>query len=804
MRVVFMGTPEFAVPTLERLCASSHAVIHVITQPDRPRGRGHKLQPTPVKALALARGIPVSQPETLRGDDVRAHVQALAADIGVVAAYGRIIPEALIQAPRLGMVNVHASLLPRWRGAAPIQRAVMAGDRETGVTIMRVVKALDAGAMLAVGTRVVGDEERASDVEADLARLGADLLVETLDRMAAGAIEEVEQPAEGITYAAKMTRDDSPIDWTLPARQIHDRVRGLHPWPLANTWIDHERLIVLRTRVVPTAIAAGMPGRVTGIAHGGIQVEAGDGSIVELLEVQPEGKRAMSAEAFAAGRRIVPGMAFAPPPGVAVIAPAREAAVDALIELGARRADLSHVVARMRGRIQDRRDAALAAEIVAGTVRWLARIDALLAGAAERPLTAIALPVQAVLRAAIFQIDHLDRVPAHAVVHDAVEQVRALGHPRLAGFVNAVLRRIADPQRRPALPSPPPAGASVDEQVAYLSIVESHPEWLVRRWLARDGYDATLAAVRFNNARPGLTVRVHSDQLTRDAFIARLGEFGIEAAPCRYAPDGVVVAANAHLDDIELLGGVYTIQDEGSQLVALAAGVASGHRVLDVCAAPGGKALAMATAAGHSGLVVAGDYRPKRVALLRQGVASSLTPVHLVRHDVDRGVPFGPVFDRVVVDAPCSGLGTLRRDPDIKWTRQEAELAGMAARQRRLLGNACSAVAPGGALVYATCSSEPDENEHVVDAFLAEHPAFGRGALPRWMSAPAGGLPPLHNARGELATHPSSHGLEAFFAAVLVRVDMTPGVFSPGRVEITPGVFPDVRRVVVQSGIRWR
>ncbi len=452
-----------------------------------------------------------------------------------------------------------------------------------------------------------------------------------------------------------------------------------------------------------------------------------------------------------------------------MIAPAREAAVEALIELGARRGDLSHVVARMRGRIPDRRDAALAAEIVTGTVRWLARIDALLMGAAERPLTAIAPPVQAVLRAAIFQIDHLDRVPAHAVVHDAVEQVRVLGHPRLAGFVNAVLRRIGDPQRRPSLPSPPPAGAQLDEQVAYLAVVESHPDWLVRRWLARDGYEATRAAVRFNNTRPDLTVRVHSDQLTRDAFIARLDDLGIAAAPCRYAPDGVTVASNAHLDDIDAIGGLYTVQEEGSQLVALAAGVAPGHRVLDACASPGGKALAMAAAAGDSGLVVAGDYRPKRVALLRQCVASSLSPVHVVRHDIDRGVPFGPVFDRVVVDAPCSGLGTLRRDPDIKWTRRETELEGMALRQRRLLDNACHAVAPGGAVVYATCSSEPDENEDVVDGFLADHPAFRRGALPRWMSAPGGDLPSLANARGELATHPSTHGLEGFFAAVLER-----------------------------------
>ena len=315
MRVVFMGTPEFAVPTLEGLCASSHEVVHVITQPDRPKGRGQKLQPTPVKVVAQAHGLPVSQPDTLKGEAVVDLVRASGADIGVVAAYGRIIPERLIQAPRFGMINVHASLLPRWRGAAPIQRAVIAGDPETGVTIMRVVKALDAGAMLAVVTRPIRGDERASEVEADLSRSGAALLVETLDRMAAGGVTEIDQPDEGITYAAKMTRDDSPIDWTAPAQAIHDRVRGLHPWPLANTWIDGERLIVLRTRLTSTS-GQGLAGTVIATDGGGIRVVAGDGHVVEITEVQPEGKRPMPATAFVAGRRLAAGTVLAStPPG---------------------------------------------------------------------------------------------------------------------------------------------------------------------------------------------------------------------------------------------------------------------------------------------------------------------------------------------------------------------------------------------------------------------------------------------------------------------------------------------------------
>jgi 16S rRNA (cytosine967-C5)-methyltransferase len=452
-----------------------------------------------------------------------------------------------------------------------------------------------------------------------------------------------------------------------------------------------------------------------------------------------------------------------------VIAPARRAAVAALIDLGAGRGDLPHAMARMRASLDDRRDGALAAEIVAGTLRWQARLDALIAGASERAVEAIAPPARAVLRAAVFQIDHLDRVPVHAVVHDAVEQVRDLRLPALAGFVNAVLRRIADPRRRPPLPPLPAAGEDRDGLVGYLSVVESHPPWLAGRWLDRDGFEQALATMRFNNERAPLTVRVHRSRMSRDAFIEAAAASGLAAEPCRYAPAGVILAANAHLDEVPALEGCYTIQDEGSQLVACAVGAEAGHRVLDACAAPGGKSMAMAEATGPGGLIVAADYRAKRVALLARTVAGQAPPIRVVRHDLGAGAPFGPVFDRVLVDAPCSGLGTLRRDPDIKWTRREADLAEFSRRQRHLLAEASTAVAPGGRLVYATCSSEPDENEAVVDAFLGDHAAFGRGPLPGWMSNARPGQPALTNSRSELATHPARHGLEHFFAAVLIR-----------------------------------
>ena len=218
LRIVFFGTPAFAVPTLEALLGSRHVMAGVVTQPDRPRGRGHRTTDAPVKVRAREAGIPILQPTSLKGPDFVAELAALDADLGVVAAYGRILTDAVLAVPRLGMINVHASLLPRYRGAAPVHRAVMAGERETGVTIMRVVKALDAGPMLSTATRPIAGEETSVDVEKDLAQIGARLLIEAVDRLAAGTAREEPQNDSEATYAHRLTKDDSPIDWARPAR----------------------------------------------------------------------------------------------------------------------------------------------------------------------------------------------------------------------------------------------------------------------------------------------------------------------------------------------------------------------------------------------------------------------------------------------------------------------------------------------------------------------------------------------------------------------------------------------------------
>ncbi len=308
LRVVFFGTPQFAVPTLERLAGSSHTVVGVVTQPDRPSGRGHQTAPTPVKAAALARGIPVFQPATLKDPAIEPALRDLAPDLGVVAAYGRIIPLRLITLPRLGMINVHASLLPRSRGAAPVHRAVINGDAETGVTIMRVVQALDAGAMFATVTRAIGPEDTSDVVERDLSQLGADLLVQVADQLAAGSATEVEQDATASTYAERLTKEEGRVDWSLPADALRNRVRGLYPWPHAYTFLDGARLILLHARTGPQTDAA--PGAVIQADADGILVAAGAGTSLRIDRLQPEGKRAMDARAFLAGRPITAGTAL--------------------------------------------------------------------------------------------------------------------------------------------------------------------------------------------------------------------------------------------------------------------------------------------------------------------------------------------------------------------------------------------------------------------------------------------------------------------------------------------------------------
>lgn len=446
-------------------------------------------------------------------------------------------------------------------------------------------------------------------------------------------------------------------------------------------------------------------------------------------------------------------------------APARIAAYHALRAIADDRADLPSALALSRERLADERDRALTAEIVTGTLRWQRSLDHLIAHFARRAPAKLDRDILHILRLSLYQLLHLDRVPASAVVDDGVDLARYARKASATAFVNAVLRAVL--RQRPHLPLPPRPESGTDREaaLAYLGITHSHPEWLVARWLDRHGFDATEAWVRFNNDTPRLTLRANTLRAGREDLARALADQGIQTEPTPYAPDGLIVTAGNPLRTPTT--GSFLVQDEASQLVALAVAPRPGERVLDLCASPGGKSVAMAAAMKETGALVACDVRARRVALLRETIRSSgaarVWPVHVA---ASGDLPFAPVFDRVLVDAPCSGLGTIRRDPDIRWRRHEADLAVCARNQLALLRRAADVLSRGGRLVYATCSSEPDENEDVVDAFLAGRQDFAVIDL-RSDGSPL--VAPFLDARGMMHTRPFAHGLEAFFAAALVR-----------------------------------
>jgi len=301
VKIIFAGTPEFAVPSLQLLLDSEHQVCAVYTQPDRPAGRGRKLQPSPVKALALTVGIPVLQPLTFKPEEELQQLQAFNADLMVVVAYGMILPQTVLDTPRLGCINVHGSLLPRWRGAAPIQRALMAGDEKTGVTIMQIVRKLDAGDMLLKEEYVIGSEDTASDLHDRLADLGAIGLGKVLEQIKAGTLHPEKQDEALVTYAEKLEKSESDIDWTQPARQLSLKVRGLNAWPVAQTIYQDKALRIWRAQAID-AESDVMPGTVK-CTHKAIDVATGKGWL-RLLEVQLPGGKRIPAQAFLAAHNM--------------------------------------------------------------------------------------------------------------------------------------------------------------------------------------------------------------------------------------------------------------------------------------------------------------------------------------------------------------------------------------------------------------------------------------------------------------------------------------------------------------------
>lgn len=303
LRIAFAGTPQFAVPALRMLLASGHTVVGVLTQPDRPAGRGQQLRASPIKLLAAGHGLPIAQPPTLKTPEGRAELARWAPDLLVVVAYGLILPPPVLELPRLGCLNIHGSLLPRWRGAAPIQRAILAGDAETGVTIMQLDAGLDTGPTLLERRRPIHSHDTAGDLHDALSELGAAALAEALDGITAGRLAARPQPASGATYAPKIEKAEARLDWSAGVVEIDRRVRAFNPWPMAETSFAGEPLRVLRARIADQPVSDAAPGTLLGIAEDGLRVACGDG-VLAVRELQRAGKRPVSARDFANAVRL--------------------------------------------------------------------------------------------------------------------------------------------------------------------------------------------------------------------------------------------------------------------------------------------------------------------------------------------------------------------------------------------------------------------------------------------------------------------------------------------------------------------
>jgi 16S rRNA (cytosine967-C5)-methyltransferase len=444
-----------------------------------------------------------------------------------------------------------------------------------------------------------------------------------------------------------------------------------------------------------------------------------------------------------------------------MIAAAREAAFRVLRIIASGRVDLGEALSQARDPLEDPRDRALATDLAIGTLRWQGALDYQLQQRSHKPLAKLDAAVLDALRLGSYQLLHLERVPANAIVNDCVELVKGAGVRSAAGFVNAILRKLA--RDRGAL-SWPDRG----DTLTYLSVVHSHPRWLVQRWLDRFGADRTERWLRFNNTPPAMTLATNRLRGTRTELAARLQSDGVDTMPTPVAPHGLIVVAGRALRSSAFRDGYCLVQDEASQIVPELLQAGPGHRVLDACASPGGKTIAAAAQCAGGGLVIATDIRRKRVALLAATVARCAA-VNVRIALVDPGGPFPfhhELFDRVLVDAPCSGLGTVRRDPDIRWRRDPAEFGPFARVQLDLLHRVGPLVASGGSIVYSTCSSEPEENEEVVAAFLENAAEFHAVPIDT-LDVPAP-IAQLRTADGSLRTSPE-FGLEAFFAAVLQK-----------------------------------
>lgn len=407
-------------------------------------------------------------------------------------------------------------------------------------------------------------------------------------------------------------------------------------------------------------------------------------------------------------------------------------------------------------------DRGLFAELVFGVLRWQGSLDHYLSQLVQQPLGRLELPVLLLLRLGVYQLRHLDRVPVHAAVHETVELAKIV-LPRAKGLINGVLRSYLRQQHSLSLPDP------IRQPVAWLAASCSVPGWLAEQWLQQlpDSEAAELAETSLE--LPPLTLRTNTLAASRDSLMKRFADSGITAVPCRFSPEGIQLLERHVVSNLPgFREGLFVVQDEASQLVSHLLAPQPGEEILDMCAAPGGKTTHLAQLMGDQGKVTATDLNERRIRRIRESVARlEIQSVQALTGDVlAPGYLHNRLFDRILLDAPCSGLGVIRRNPEAKWRLTPSEISRCAARQRLLLETAATRLKPDGILVYATCSTDAEEDEQVVDDFISRHPEFvienGAQLFPDWEE--------LFNSSGYLRTWPHRHGTDGFFAARLRRV----------------------------------
>lgn len=405
------------------------------------------------------------------------------------------------------------------------------------------------------------------------------------------------------------------------------------------------------------------------------------------------------------------------------------------------------------------RDGALLTELVYGTLRWRSRLDGHLAGYLHRSLSKTDPYLRNVLRLAIFQILFLDKVPDYAAVNEAVEHAKRYGKKSAAAFVNGVLRRFLREKGRVSYPDPD------DDLVAHLAVIGSHPQWLVERWLAQFGRAETEALLHANNEEAPMIIRANLLKGTREALLGLLVQSGLEATPTRWSPQGIRVESSSNVQRLPGFDeGLFYVQGEASQLIGYLVDPKPGERILDACAAPGGKSTHLAELIHDQGEIIATDVSARGLEKVKENVRRlRIRSVRPYCADVLRG-PDGILaapYDRVVVDAPCSALGTLRSHPEAKWHRSETDIQRLSRLQRQLLYRVARLVKPGGTLVYATCTLTREENEEAVENFLSSHPDFSLEDAADYLPGEAR---QLVSGRYFMAL-PHRHGTEGFFAA---------------------------------------